>query len=173
MQSFEPIFFQSRGAEEYRFLSNFWLSPFEASFHNIGAPVTVATVEHYYQAMKAMSYDSWRRIACAELPAEAKRLGGEVLLRDDWEKPMYSHPMGLQTPGLLTKDYFMLKGLRAKFEQHADLRAQLIATRNRPLVEYAPWGDTYWGVDKSYVGRNMLGTLLMLVRAMLGRELKA
>lgn len=165
--SFEPIFFQSKGAEEYRFLSNFWLSPMKVSHHGIGAPVVTATVEHYYQAMKAQSYDSWYKIATAGTPAEAKKLGGEVMMRRDWEKPYDGDP------ALLWKDYFMLQGLRAKFEQNPDLRAKLIATRNRPLVEYAPWGDTYWGVNKNYVGRNMLGTLLMLVRATLGREMKA
>lgn len=167
MVSFEPIFFQSKGAEEYRFLSNFWLSPFTASYHGIGKPETVATVEHYYQGMKALNQVTWHKVVSAPTPAEAKRLGGEILMCEYWERPCDGNP------GLLWKDYFMLKGLRAKFEQNPDLRAKLIATRNRPLVEYAPWGDTYWGVNKDHVGRNMLGTLLMLVRATLGREMKA
>jgi len=29
------------------------------------------------------------------------------------------------------------------------------------LIEYAPWGDTYWGVDRSHKGLNRLGVLLM------------
>lgn len=157
-----PIYFQSKGAEEYRFLSNFWLSP-------ISIPTTwgqdfertFATVEHAYQAQKASDYDDYRKIATAGSPSEAKALGMKVKLVSWWEKP--------SPDGLLNKDRVMLRALEAKFAQNADLRAQLLATRNRHLVEYAPWGDTYWGVDKEYRGRNMLGTLLMLVRATLGR----
>lgn len=160
----QPIYFQSKGAEEYRFLSNFWFSPLRVPTR-WGQDFTraFATVEHAYQAQKADAYEDYLVIATASSPREAKDLGAKVKMTSMWEQALPG--------GLLFKDQVMLSALVAKFEQHADLRAQLLGTRNRHLVEYAPWGDRYWGVDKAYQGRNMLGTLLMLVRATLGREM--
>lgn len=163
----EPIFFQSKGAYQYRFLSNFWLSPIRMSVPWEGADIVFPTVEHYYQSMKTDQIKEFEAIAYASTPREAKELGAKVKLRADWES-VATGDAGL----LLIKDTFMLEALHAKFEQNSDLRAQLLATGNRHLVEYAPWGDTYWGVDAHYVGRNMLGTLLMFLRATMGRELK-
>ena len=52
-------------------------------------------------------------------------------------------------------------------EQHPNLQELLLATGARPIYEYAPWGDTYWGVDATLNGRNMLGSMLMMVRSVL------
>ena len=64
----------------------------------------------------------------------------------------------------ILKDGVMLTALREKFGQNADLAEMLLLTDGFELIEFAPWGDTYWGVDKNKVGRNMLGKLLMIVR---------
>ena len=54
--------------------------------------------------------------------------------------------------------------VRAKFRTHADLRAELLATGDEELVENAP-GDYYWGCGADGSGKNMLGRILMEVRA--------
>ena len=58
----------------------------------------------------------------------------------------------------------MRKVLEYKFE-NPELRAKLLDTGDRELIEANTWHDTYWGVDKwSGKGHNMLGKLLMKLR---------
>ena len=63
----------------------------------------------------------------------------------------------------------MLDVVRAKFDQHPDLAQKLLATGDEELVEGNDWGDIYWGVYKGR-GNNMLGKILMRVRAELREE---
>ena len=86
--------------------------------------------------------------------SEAKRLGRRVRLRSDWEQVKYD---------------VMLDVVRAKFNQHPDLAQKLLATGDEELVEGNDWGDTYWGVCNGR-GKNMLGKILMRVRAELRGE---
>ncbi len=57
----------------------------------------------------------------------------------------------------------MFKAVRAKFTQHPDLRARLLATGNAELVEHTK-NDAYWGDGGDGTGENMLGKILMKVR---------
>jgi ribA/ribD-fused uncharacterized protein len=130
--------------EEYRFLSNFYESPFviDKQFY--------PTVEHYFQSMKAE--DAWEAelIRKAPTPGQAKKMGRSTQLIKTWES---------------IKDAVMLKGLRAKFGQNPDLAKRLIATEDAELQEGNSWGDVYWGVDmKTGKGKNKLGKLLMQIR---------
>lgn len=142
------ILFQSKGASKYRFLSNFWLAPFVADGE------TFATVEHYYQAQKFVHDRAWfEAVRDAATPREAKFLGS----------PEAHGPVSPTWDERRVK--VMLKGVRLKFSQNQDLKQQLLATGEDELVEYAPWGDTFWGVDKRGDGLNMLGQILTQVRA--------
>jgi ribA/ribD-fused uncharacterized protein len=67
-------------------------------------------------------------------------------LRADWEQ---------------VKDEIMLRAVRAKFTQHADLAALLLATGDALIVEHTR-RDRYWGGDGA--GANRLGQILMRVR---------
>jgi ribA/ribD-fused uncharacterized protein len=58
----------------------------------------------------------------------------------------------------------MSKALNAKFSQHAELKALLLSTGDARLVEHTE-NDSYWGDGGNGRGRNMLGQLLMQVRA--------
>lgn len=54
--------------------------------------------------------------------------------------------------------------LRAKFGQHGDLRRLFLATGDAELVEEST-SDAFWGIGRRGTGKNMLGALLMQVRA--------
>lgn len=111
------------------------------------------TAEHYFQAQKFVGTEHAGHVARARTPKEAAERGRSraVPLRPDWEA---------------VKDGVMRAAVRRKFETHADIRAVLLGTGDETLVENAP-GDYYWGCGADGSGRNMLGIILMEVRAAL------
>lgn len=128
---------------EHRFLSNFW--PATVWFEGF----TYASVEHAYVAAKTLDQAERMIICQMASPGAAKRYGRKLALRPDWET---------------VKVQIMDDLLRRKFE-HPELRQKLIDTGDdTPLIEGNTWGDTFWGVCNG-VGQNMLGTLLMTIRA--------
>jgi ribA/ribD-fused uncharacterized protein len=66
------------------------------------------------------------------------------------------------------KERSMREVLWAKFSQNPELAKQLLATGNRHLEETNWWGDRIWGVHQGE-GQNLLGKMLMEVRARLSR----
>jgi ribA/ribD-fused uncharacterized protein len=128
---------------DHDFLSNF----FYAAVHWEG--VEYPTVEHAFQAAKTDIASERRAIRECSSPSQAKRLGRRVELRDDWESVKVS---------------IMESIVREKFTAHAELRAKLLATGDRRLVEGNTWNDTFWGVCRGH-GKNHLGKILMRVRA--------
>lgn len=102
-----------------------------------------------------------QRIAAVEHPGEAKKLGRTVRGFDEatWQREAF----GIVACGNL-----------AKFTQHDDLRAYLLSTAPKVLVEASPV-DRIWGVGlaaddpraqapSEWRGRNLLGFALMAVR---------
>ena len=57
----------------------------------------------------------------------------------------------------------MIKALQAKFTQHTKLKALLLDTNDKNLVENS--ADNVWGCVKGGNGQNPLGIALMLVRS--------
>lgn len=108
------------------------------------------TSEHYFQAMKYAGTPREEEIRRATGPGQAARLGRDRKhkLRADWEA---------------VKDGVMYEVVMAKFTQHEDLRAALLATGDAVLVEHTE-NDAYWGDGGDGRGRNMLGRTLMRVR---------
>lgn len=137
------IYFQSRGAEEFRFMSNFHIAPFK-----IG-DISSQSVEHYYQSMKACDATDQAWINSSPTPAVAMKRGRSITPVAGWDDK---------------KIDVMTEAVTAKFEQNSDLMTALLATEGFELIEFAPWGDTFWGVDKNYDGRNELGEILMQIR---------
>ena len=84
----------------------------------------------------------------------ARQLSKTLNVRDDW---------------LEIRDEIMLNITMAKFEQHDDLRALLLNTRNKTLVHWDYFKDRYWGVYKGK-GQNELGNILMEVRTWLNKD---
>jgi ribA/ribD-fused uncharacterized protein len=108
------------------------------------------TSEHYFQAQKFAGTAHAEEIRQAKKPMLAAEMGRDRKrpLRRDWDK---------------VKDAVMLDALRAKFTQHADLRALLLSTGEARLVEHTT-NDNYWGDGGDGSGKNRLGQLLMQVR---------
>ena len=127
---------------EYRFLSNFYFSPF------VYQEVKYNTVEHAFQAAKTLDPIEKHAILNALTPGRVKRIARDVTLRSDWEEIKLS---------------VMERFVREKFTQNKDLLDRLIATGNEELVEGNTWKDTYWGICNG-VGENHLGKILMELR---------
>lgn len=110
------------------------------------------TIEHFYQAMKAVDVGEYLRIAEEPNTWEAKKLGNRCKLRPDWEEVKYQ---------------IMIDGLRAKFAIPEFCDA-LQDTGYRYIAEDSPT-DAQWGLwnktTKTWTGRNLLGLALMQVRA--------
>ena len=129
---------------DYRFLSNFWAAPV------FGYPTT----EHAFQEAKTLSKVERSRIRECQTPSQAKRLGKTVVMRPDWGEIKFE---------------VMVKLNLEKFTKHPELRAKLLATGTKELVEGNAWHDNIWGdcccsrcADKP--GRNQLGIAIMMVR---------
>ena len=145
-------------------LSQWWPSRFTVD------GVVYATAEHWMMAGKARLFgdeEAVPGILAARTPAEAKNLGRLVRGFDDarWKDARFE---------------LVVAGNVAKFGQDPALRAYLLGTANRVLVEASP-RDRIWGiglgaaneraVDPSrWRGLNLLGFSLMEARDRLAAE---
>lgn len=127
---------------KHYFLSNF--HPCRLRYKGRSYP----SVEHAFQAQKAMSESEQSRIANAKTPGDAKRLGRAVKCRSDWDQ---------------VKLQVMLDLVRIKFAR-PDLARLLIKTHGHDLVEANTWHDRFWGTTMTGIGQNHLGKILMQVR---------
>ncbi|AKU96012.1 GTP cyclohydrolase II [Labilithrix luteola] len=139
----ETIRFYSVG-DEYGEFSNFAAYPIRLRGKSW------PTTEHFFQAQKFENERDREDVRAARTPMLAARMGRDRKrkLRRDWESVKVS---------------VMREALEAKFTQHDDLRALLLATGDALLVEHTE-NDDYWGDGGDGSGRNELGRLLMAVR---------
>lgn len=142
-----------------------WLFFYGGEFSNfVGGPFTIRadqpwsaevqgsypTVEHFYQASKALDPVSHKAIANELNTWSAKRMGNAVELRQDWEAVKYE---------------VMMAGLRVKFD-YDPFRKALLATGDVNIAEDSPT-DFIWGIRDGkggLTGRNLLGKALMELR---------
>lgn len=127
---------------EYRWLSNFHTSPVE--FEGKLYP----SVEHAYQAAKSLDEKVRENIAGLPMARDAKKIGGTLQLRSDWNDIKYG---------------IMFQCVNSKFTLNKELAQKLIDTTSVNLIEGNWWKDTYWGVCNG-VGQNNLGKILMEIR---------
>jgi ribA/ribD-fused uncharacterized protein len=134
-----------RVEDPYGGFSNF--SPHPITLDGLQWP----TSEHYFQAMKFAGTPHAEAVRGAPTAMKAARMGRERErpLRPDWEQ---------------VKDDVMRAAVRAKFTQHADLQRILLDTGNQEIVEHTT-NDAYWGDGGDGSGANMLGRILMEIRA--------
>ncbi len=141
-----PIYFYSTQGD-YGSFSNFSPHGFE-----LGGRYW-KTSEHYFQAQKFAGTKHEEDVCHAFTPKRAAEIGRDRQrpLRRDWEQ---------------VKDDVMRRAVLAKFSTHADIREVLLSTGDEEIVENAA-SDYYWGCGKDGSGKNMLGKILMEVRAQL------
>ena len=133
--------------DEEFFLSNFYIHTI------IYKGKEYKTVEHAYQASKAMNESEHEWIRNMDTPGKAKKNGLKVHLRKDWEE---------------IKLDLMIELVRIKFSD-PELAKKLINTKNYLLVEGNYWHDNFWGdcicvKCREIEGQNHLGQILMKVR---------
>jgi ribA/ribD-fused uncharacterized protein len=107
------------------------------------------SIEHAYQAQKSLDPAIQKMVRDCPTPNTAKQMARKVQLRPDWEQ---------------VKNGIMLELLREKFSSEPE-RSILLSTGAENLVEGNWWGDRYWGQCPVGNGKNMLGLMLMHVRA--------
>ncbi|WP_425576290.1 NADAR family protein [Streptomyces glaucosporus] len=145
-------------------LSQWWPSPFTVD------GVEYATAEHWMMAAKARLFgdaEAEERVLAAAGPGAAKAAGRTVRGFD--EETWARHRFGI-----------VVEGSVHKFGRHDELRAYLLATGERVLVEASPL-DRVWGVGLAadderaadparWRGLNLLGFALMEARARLAED---
>lgn len=127
--------------DAYAFLSNFYHSP--VKYRNL----IYLNAEAAFQAQKE-SCEKDKEQYTRMNPAQAKLVGRNCNLREDWEE---------------IKEQTMYEIVKAKFTQNKALARLLLATGDAYLEEGNWWHDTTWGVCNG-VGQNKLGKILMRVR---------
>lgn len=126
---------------KFAFLSNFL--PHKIQYRGMTYP----SVEHAYQAAKAVRLNDKIAIRDCDTCREAKKLGQTVERIDDWDNKRL----------IVMEDLLRIKFL------DSFLAAQLLSTGDSQLIEGNHWGDRFWGqVDGQ--GENHLGKLLMKIR---------
>ncbi|EPS93928.1 hypothetical protein FOMPIDRAFT_1135208 [Fomitopsis schrenkii] len=140
-----PIYFYDQHDPYYEF-TIFSPHPIEWEGH------TYPTAEHLFQAHKFITDhpDLVTRIRHLHSPREALEEAGRLrrLQRSDW----FDVNVGI-----------MDNILHAKFTQHPELKASLLGTGNREIIEDSPV-DPFWGCGRDRQGRNELGKALMRLR---------
>ena len=140
----ETVIYFYSPRNEYGEFSNF--APYPIKLKGVTWP----TSELYFQAQKFAGTSHEEETRRTRKPAQAARIGRDRKrpLRRDWGR---------------VRDNIMCDAVRAKFTQHPELKALLLATGDATLVEHTE-RDSYWGDGGDGSGRNMLGLILMQIR---------
>lgn len=144
----KQIKFSTPTAKPYGCFSNF--------YHNLVVidGVEWPTIEHYFQAQKFPDHPEAREeIRLAKTPKMAKSISFKK----------YSNIFNAEWWDTIKIDIMYL-GLKHKFSCNEELKNILISTKDAILIEYSK-KDSYWGNGGDGSGKNMLGNLLMKLRA--------
>jgi len=147
--------------EPYGFLSNWYLSPFDLD------GIHYSSMEQYIMYQKCILFgdqDTAQKVLLTNDPSEQQKLGKLCTgyINDVWAG---------------ARQAIAVRGLLAKFSQNADLKKQLLDTKDAYLVECAH-SDKIWACGirlneskrfdaTKWTGQNILGFALMEVRSML------
>lgn len=147
----------SKTNRKYGCFSNFY--PCSVNYANM----EFLNSEAAYQAMKTVKPEE-RQMFVNLTGKEAKKLGGKITMRPNWDKIKYM---------------IMVDVCYAKFSQNPELKQILLSTGDEVLIEDTTgWHDNIWGNCscercRNITGQNLLGKALMKVRMMLRDEVEA
>jgi len=133
---------------EWKDFSN--LAPYPIELHG----VVWKSTEHYYQFIKFERSDPAyaQRIKEAPTPKDAKILSLQnTNYPSNWDD---------------IKVDVLKEAVRTKFESYPQLEELLLSTGEEELIEANP-ADYFWGEGKDGSGKNMMGRILMEIRAYL------
>ncbi len=151
----------------YGYMSNFYHAEFSYAGKRFNSSEQFMM---YHKVMTFGQTDLAAQIMATDDPEEMKRIGRTRFAAYDddlWWCISYA---------------IVKRGIRAKFEQNADILEQLLSTGDQILVECAPM-DSKWSIGRAvddpdcdypqkWNGINYLGRILMEVRDELGRAAK-
>jgi len=117
------------------------------------------SADHYVQAQRFQCAETQALVRESAYAFTAKSLARErpYALRNDWH---------------IVRDRVMENAVRAKFAAHPPLTEKLQSTGDAEIIEASPM-SRYWGAGADGTGKNMLGRILMKVRAELKENLLA
>lgn len=138
---FKPIYFYKANKKGVTMgFSNF-------SSHEIYVPdfgITFPTTEAVVSAFKWIDRKYHIALSQTKTPQLARQLGHSCPLREDWKD---------------VKVDLMKYILKLKFDQHPDIRENLMKTGLRPII-FSSKNDPFWGCGADETGQNILGKLL-------------
>lgn len=139
---FEPLYFFRAYKSGYTMgMSNFSLHPVKTELG------TFPTAEAAFQAYKDPTNQEYiQQLQESKSPIISKQLGMKCNLREDW--------YGI-------RDKLMYKIIKLKFEQHDDIRNNLLNTGLRPIIEKPISGENS---SHMFNHKNRLGEILMQIR---------
>lgn len=149
MATTPPIYFYDRDKPYYSF-TNFANHSFELDGYQW------KTSEHYFQAQKFVGTPYFDQVRQAPYPSNALDIARQ-------------HQAHRRAGWFQIRDAVMLKAVLRKFESNPTIKAELLSTGMRELIEDSP-SDDYWGIGKDKTGKNRLGQILMEVRDMLRKS---
>ena len=127
------------------------LSNFSANAIEIDG-VIYPTSEHAYQAAKCTDPLGKREIAVARSPLQAKEMSNQ-------------NYKTVQDPNWNAKKLVVMELiLRAKLDQHPEVRSALLKSGDEEIAEDSSV-DSFWGKGKDGSGENQLGRLWMKIRS--------
>ena len=132
----------------YDEFDNYYPSTFTDEERDLDEGIVYKSSEHYYQSKKFLDPKIQRTICEARDAREAWCLGQMYPLRKGWND---------------IKVKIMLYANKLKFDQNPVLKKMLIETEQE--IQF-PYSDNFWGSD----GMNMLGKILMIIRAYYKKE---
>lgn len=164
----QKIVFEYHGFGDYKNFANY-----TGGFPIVIDNVTYKTVNHYFQAQKfntgeKQNQEIMEMIINAKDGLAASKIGKNrnYKIRGDWEK---------------VKIEVMTKAVLAKFQQHEELKKELLETKDFPIIADNQ-SDGFWGngedvskmklvgANTEYKGLNHLGKILEFVREELKKE---
>ena len=141
---FQPLYFYKPSNQGLTAgLSNLSIHSIEVP--NLGTFPTLEAAFHAHRDPENKEYVRQQEVTFN--PFMSKKLSRVCNLRPDWDEK---------------KDEIMFKLLELKFQQHPELKENLIKTGLRPIIQHS--SDSYWGDGLTGKGKNRLGKFLSKLR---------